>query len=100
MKSVVATVLFLAACTKEPPVSREADSATTAPAAPAKKCAADTDCKAQSLFCGDAACSCVPALASEPAEVCKGPVSKCYVEPCTGKKATCKEGACVLGKAM
>lgn len=61
--------------------------------APAR-CASDADCRTFSDYC--TGCDCRALSRGQPDPKCSGPGVQCFVDPCQGKKAVCRQGRCVL----
>ncbi|SRR6266508_2601350 len=58
------------------------------------KCAADTDCRAVADRC--AVCACAPLPHDAVIPKCSGKGVACFVDPCRGKHAVCRNGQCAL----
>ena len=58
-------------------------------------CSTDSDCRAFSDSC--TICSCRPLGKSAPDPKCNGKRTTCLIDPCTGLRALCRKGTCVVG---
>ena len=59
---------------------------------PPSACRADADCRLFSDYC--TGCDCRALAPGVPDPTCPGPGVQCLVDPCQGKSAVCKQGAC------
>jgi hypothetical protein len=57
-------------------------------------CRTDADCRLFSDYCTGCDCRALPPGAPDP--TCPGPGVQCFVNPCMGKIAVCKSGACAV----
>ncbi|HKP58470.1 MAG TPA: hypothetical protein VJV78_17210 [Polyangiales bacterium] len=81
----------------EPAAETTAPTVTASPAveAPASPgCSADADCLAVDHYCDS--CRCIPLAASAPRPTCDGAAVQCFVAPCRGQHAVCRDGVCAL----
>ncbi|MET0591191.1 MAG: hypothetical protein ABW133_00725 [Polyangiaceae bacterium] len=58
-------------------------------------CATDADCRAFSDSC--TICSCRPLGKNAPDPKCNGKTANCLIDPCTGLRAFCRKGSCMVG---
>ena len=61
---------------------------------PNAACRSDADCRLFSDYC--TGCDCRALASNAPDPTCPGPGVQCLVDPCEGKRAACKQGACVV----
>jgi hypothetical protein len=63
-----------------------------APETGAAACNGPSDCRLYSSYCHGTVlkeCTCVPLGAGDPDPACDGPIVSCFVDPCSGKSASC-----------
>ncbi len=57
-------------------------------------CSADAECRAQADYC--TSCDCRALAKNQTLPKCPGPGVRCFADPCQGKSAACRDGACTI----
>jgi hypothetical protein len=77
-----------------PPKSHAPEAPAGSATKRAGECADDRECRTASYYCNG--CACVPVRRDGADPKCGGAKTACFVDPCRGKRAACRKGACVV----